>query len=210
MRWFRQKFYRRPSKQHLTSLVLLAGFFAALLPIPFSFSVHAPAKDRSQPFPCQDRPCACRSAEQCRKTCCCFTPQQKMAWAKRRGLNSFDMPQVATKTKSSTVNTSLKCCSLAKASKARTVTGKTSIPSDSDHSTPTRQTLRFKMVIGIAAQRCQGVDQSLSGLPIFLVPPKVELTFTGEPRGERMIPSVERIEAGIIEPPVPPPRLVVA
>ena len=39
-------------------------------------------KDRSQPFPCQNRPCGCRSAEQCWKKCCCFNNSQKIAWAK--------------------------------------------------------------------------------------------------------------------------------
>lgn len=41
------------------------------------------AKDRSRPFPCRDNPCGCVSAEQCFKKCCCHTPAQLLAWAKR-------------------------------------------------------------------------------------------------------------------------------
>ena len=40
------------------------------------------AKDKSTPFPCQDRPCGCMSAEECFRGCCCFTARQRVAWAK--------------------------------------------------------------------------------------------------------------------------------
>jgi len=44
------------------------------------------AKDRSQPFPCMDKPCGCATAEQCFKSCCCHTPAETLAWARARGL----------------------------------------------------------------------------------------------------------------------------
>ena len=40
------------------------------------------AKDRSQPFPCMDKPCGCVTAEQCFTNCCCNTPAETLAWAK--------------------------------------------------------------------------------------------------------------------------------
>jgi hypothetical protein len=43
-------------------------------------------KDRSRPFPCRDKPCGCVSAEQCFKKCCCHTPAQLLAWARRNDL----------------------------------------------------------------------------------------------------------------------------
>ena len=39
------------------------------------------AKDRSQPFPCMDKPCGCATAEQCFTSCCCNTPAETLAWA---------------------------------------------------------------------------------------------------------------------------------
>jgi len=39
-------------------------------------------KDRSQPFPCMDKPCGCATAEQCFTQCCCNTPAETLAWAK--------------------------------------------------------------------------------------------------------------------------------
>ncbi len=44
------------------------------------------AKDGSLPFPCQDKPCGCRDAASCWKSCCCNTNQQKVAWAKKHGV----------------------------------------------------------------------------------------------------------------------------
>jgi len=47
-------------------------------------------KDLSQPFPCMNRPCGCRSADEFWKKCCCFTNQQKVAWAEA---NDVAIPQ---------------------------------------------------------------------------------------------------------------------
>ena len=39
------------------------------------------------PFPCQNRPCGCLTAEQCwAGDCCCFTLAEKVAWAKANGV----------------------------------------------------------------------------------------------------------------------------
>src|SRR5947209_7307476 len=52
--------------------------------------VHAEAaslsgKDRSQPFPCMDRPCGCQSADECWHHCCCTTLDERLAWAHEHG-----------------------------------------------------------------------------------------------------------------------------
>jgi hypothetical protein len=44
-------------------------------------------KDKSIPFPCQDRPCGCQSAEECRLHCCCFNEAEKRSWAAGRGVD---------------------------------------------------------------------------------------------------------------------------
>lgn len=38
--------------------------------------------DASTPFPCQHHRCGCQSADQCWRNCCCFTPEQRIAWAR--------------------------------------------------------------------------------------------------------------------------------
>ena len=73
------------------------------------------AKDRSQPFPCMDKPCGCATAEQCFTSCCCNTPAETLAWAKAHRVESAvlaalerrvasNRPVVAKATKTS-------CCS---------------------------------------------------------------------------------------------------
>lgn len=64
---------------------------ASGLPLPLGVD-HGPrsavaekrlsGKDRSQPFPCMDKPCGCATAEQCFSNCCCNTPAELLAWAK--------------------------------------------------------------------------------------------------------------------------------
>jgi len=62
--------------------------WAGLALISFSFSTMAipiPApdiKNHSIPFPCENHPCGCQSAEQCWRHCCCFTVRERWEWAK--------------------------------------------------------------------------------------------------------------------------------
>lgn len=46
-------------------------------------TIRPAAKDLSQPFPCQDNPCGCSSAEECWHHCCCHTNREKVAWAEK-------------------------------------------------------------------------------------------------------------------------------
>src|SRR5262245_23411738 len=60
-----------------SSLVLLAYLVTSTgLPMP-----TLPAKDRSQPFPCQNHVCGCQNAHDCWQQCCCFNREEKLAWA---------------------------------------------------------------------------------------------------------------------------------
>jgi hypothetical protein len=69
---------------------------------------------------------------------------------------------------------------------------------------------RTKVVIGMIAQKCQGVEQSFSGFPMFILPSFVELECRMEPVGERIVSEVILLVRIASEPPVPPPRLFVA
>jgi hypothetical protein len=65
--------------RRLVALAALFGFLGGTVGVPLPH--FRLAKDRSKPFPCQDHACGCASAEQCWRSCCCFTNQQKLAWA---------------------------------------------------------------------------------------------------------------------------------
>lgn len=70
----------------MISLTLLLTFCALLVPLPMAGTDPSNGKDKSVPFPCQDRPCGCATAEQCWTGCCCFTNVEKVAWARRNGV----------------------------------------------------------------------------------------------------------------------------
>ena len=82
----------------LLSLSVLLGICAMVLPLPIAaLPQNAQEKDSSEPFPCQNRPCGCRSAEQCWKKCCCFDNSQKIAWAKANNVKVPNYVLVAAK-----------------------------------------------------------------------------------------------------------------
>ena len=59
--------------------IILVAVVGLPLPIP-------QFKDVSNPFPCLDRPCGCKTASDCWDHCCCFNDQQKLAWAAENGV----------------------------------------------------------------------------------------------------------------------------
>jgi hypothetical protein len=62
------------------------GFALALAQLLASASwaipVSSRAKETGRPYPCMNRPCACTSYDECwAGDCCCFTLEEKIAWA---------------------------------------------------------------------------------------------------------------------------------
>ena len=48
-------------------------------------------KDTSIAYPCQSRPCGCTTAAECWKgDCCCYTLEEKLAWAESNGIEPPD------------------------------------------------------------------------------------------------------------------------
>ncbi len=87
----------------LVCLSVLLGICAMLFPLPIaSLPQNSAEKDSSEPFPCQNRPCGCRSAEQCWKKCCCFNNAQKVAWAKANKVTVPNYVLAAAKNESRT------------------------------------------------------------------------------------------------------------
>lgn len=85
---------RRTSAWRITTWLAILGYTLVASGLPLPFGIVAPSaqdspaakrlagKDRSQPFPCMDKPCGCATAEQCFTKCCCNTPSETLAWAK--------------------------------------------------------------------------------------------------------------------------------
>ncbi len=68
------------------TLMALVGQFVSTFAMPLPV-VSSPTKDSSVPYPCQERPCGCASANECwAGDCCCFTLEEKLAWAESKGI----------------------------------------------------------------------------------------------------------------------------
>src|SRR5580704_13259285 len=69
--------------QRAIAVVLLLGLLLGIAGVPV---ITVAKKDRSRPYPCQDRPCGCASADECWHHCCCMNNKEKLAWARENGV----------------------------------------------------------------------------------------------------------------------------
>ena len=89
-----------PPVRRIIAWLAIVGYslVASGLPLPLgnmgADATDSPAakrlagKDRSNPFPCMDKPCGCATAEQCFSSCCCHTLAERLAWAKLHNVHS--------------------------------------------------------------------------------------------------------------------------
>jgi hypothetical protein len=114
-------------------------------------------KDTSEPFPCQHRACGCRTAEQCRTSCCC-------------GPKTAVIVNVAVQ---ESVLKSKNCCS-------KSIEKPASKPAITKHGVNDNEQapVRLKFVLGIEAQKCHGggVDWIQAGF-VSLPPQATVLSF---------------------------------
>lgn len=211
--FFRQVTDWRPLRHRLFSLMLLLCVCASVAPIPLA-SPTRPEKDTSRPFPCQNRPCGCRSAEQCWKQCCCFTNAQKIAWARANQVAAPDYVHVAAAQESKAPVVSRRSCCAIKSKEALCCRSESLVdeteghgsckPAQSDADKPDdRESVDY--VIAVMAEQCRGQSTFWNSLPWAVIP---EVTLT-EPSV-----NVEAVDHGAApalptityQPPAPPPR----
>lgn len=174
-------------------MLALMGFLAGTVGVP----VPRPAlsgKDRSRPFPCLDRACGCQSADQCWRSCCCFTNREKVAWAKKHGvtlpdfvthLAAREQPASPAATKCYAAKQSQSCCS--------------GSPSDAGW------TVGF--VTAIQARKCQGQTQMWLALGAATPPPaRLSLNLQFVDSGEASVASAVLLGVSF-SPATPPPRV---
>ncbi len=207
---------------------------AVVLPIPFTPTArNTSEKDTSEPFPCMNRPCGCLSADQCWKKCCCFTNEQKVAWAKANDVKIPEFVIVAAKAEShargvvaAPVKPSPKthgaccktesnspavpkpscphCSSDNKTKSATTASCCSAKKSQLKDVTPVRRT---KWVLAVYAARCQGNGEFwFSMAPAILLPPIVAPAIPNDTTSGEPLMS-ERLPMTSLLPPVPPPRV---
>lgn len=183
--------------RQLTAVLLLLSIVVETLPLPLPSVSVAFDKDRSQPFPCQNRPCACRSAAQCRRKCCCFTPAQKFVWESQHELQDFKPTDAVPPAEKRTSKPRVNCCSKKRPAESHSVAKSAKSPAK-----------RPQVVIGIVAKKCGGVEQTPFGQAIYVLPPPITLNRLFLATGERIRPVTSSNSRAYREPPVPPPRIV--
>lgn len=74
----------RPARWRTLGFAVVYAGLAAGLPLPAG---RSPEREKNQQrFPCENCPCGCSTAERCWSDCCCHTPAQRLAWARREGV----------------------------------------------------------------------------------------------------------------------------
>ena len=202
--------------RRLMSLLALLCLASLLLPLPLAPVAQIdPGKDTSQPFPCQNRPCGCRSAEQCWKKCCCFTNSQKVAWAKANGVDLPDYVLAAAKKESAAVKESCALCSKTKDSGGKSkceesIASRNSKPQSSATQAPKvfARTKTSKWVLSVYAAECQGQPSTTMCFPATIIPARVVPVTISVEMTEVVHETSERLISTTLRPPLPPPKIV--
>lgn len=190
------KKYRSQLCHHTTAVLNLLLCIGFVLPLPVADSAAAGscsvndavtsrssgsdrvAKVHSVPFPCQNRPCGCRSADSCLSKCCCFTAEQKVAWAQMHGHGPTPEPSKTSPRKT-----------IAKADTPKTEN-------------------RWRTVSFVRSMECQGLG--IAGACFLVTLPAAGCHPALDAAGaDFSSPASDRLPAASLQPPVPPPRLIV-
>lgn len=185
-RWQRRTRFTR--QRQATAIVALVAYLLAATGLPLP---GRDVKRDARPFPCQDHACGCSSAEQCWKQCCCYTPRQKLSWARKHGVTppavlvaqiaELDDHEAHDEVAS---NGPGRACCAHRHGQPATVQQSTdhrlcaSGQCDHDHDQPDHQSTRSQqhegsrgIVIGILAQQCRGFSTSWCTCGSVLPPP---------------------------------------
>jgi hypothetical protein len=198
----------RSSTRHALAVVALLAQLVAAIGAP-TLGSHTNKKG-SVPFPCQNHPCGCSTPEEgWAGDCCCFTLEQKLAWAEERGIEP--PPHVratveARRAAASQVKAKPPCCAKhAKSDCCETAPGATHKHTD-EPAAPSSLTVRW--LAGIHVQKCHG--DGPAGL--FKFEAGTTPTQPGHPRALRPVHDFERPTDSQATstpscPPTPPPRV---
>ena len=151
------------------------------------------AKDRSNPFPCMDKPCGCATAEQCFSSCCCHTLAERLAWAKLHNVHSAVLVALEHRVARDALTDGLvialpapkkaSCCSShppARASCCSSQPAASSLP-PSEPETPgsqEREASRSQTVTLRAMLACGGIAAQWFSMAVSLPPPGVDVSIT--------------------------------
>jgi len=188
---------RRSIRTGAVWLVLVAfGVSAVGLPMPTLVLNTTGAA-----YPCAAHGCGCHSAENCWRNCCCHTPAQRLAWAKRNKVTVpaewLPAPTVATATAPTSAKRS--CCQQRSCCEERNA--QTSAP---EANPAPSETLVWYSTI--AASQCQGLGNLWAVVGASL-PPPIQISWAAEWPLVTQAATLYQVASGEpAQPPIPPPR----
>ncbi len=209
-----------PRRRGVIAALLIACQFLTATGIFVPIAGSSSGKDASQPFPCLDRPCGCRNADQCWHHCCCFTMREKVAWARAHGIEPPEFvcqaaaAEEALESRVADVSTeapTATCCQAAAdlpAAKKSCCCCQHAAPSHETPSAPIRQPATKGWVIGMLAAQCQGYGPLglLSAVPSLPATPPASPLLPLECCDTIRLSS-DRPQEVSLPPSVPPPRV---
>jgi hypothetical protein len=183
----------------------LAGYLTSAVGFPVPV---AASRDSSRPFPCQNHSCGCLTAEQCWQHCCCYTAEQKVAWAREHKVEppaavvaeaerGWSSPRQRDRLAAGPTRTEQCSCQGCGTHAARPQPA----PSKPVATKTTKSTV---WVSGVAAQQCRGLGNFwLGGTPV--VQPPVPLTWSFEWTSVCWLQPAQDVACSLSSPPPPPP-----
>ena len=211
-------------------LTLFSHFMVTIgVPLPAASRM---SKDCSRPYPCQNRPCGCLTADLCWKgDCCCFTLEEKLAWAEDNGIEPPEhvRPLVESRkarpahpkkksccpehasTPSPPVSVPPTCCDGKLRCEASPVAECPHCDAESSKSCqkikPTHDRAAVRWVVGIFAQKCRGEGPAgLFQLDPAIVPNLIPVFIAEPERLGQVVPPSDRTTSMTYCPPSRPPR----
>jgi hypothetical protein len=215
MPWLARKYWRSAFRRLIACVSLFAYAATALgLPVPL-----ADSKDRGQPFPCQDHACGCRTAEQCWRGCCCFTPEEKLAWGRANHVvpppyadpsanGGWQSPRLRDQCADTTPPAKTCACCKATAIESNPRPARACCADPSETTAPNRPAKKAGWALGIEVLRCRGLSTFWVTAGATPPPPPVVAWHPGWPLAGQLLESDLTPHIVHQVPPEPPPRHV--
>lgn len=200
------RFPRRLPRRLFRHAVAVAALFAQLLAATGApvFARPGTGKAGAVPFPCQNHPCGCATSEQgWAGDCCCFTLEEKLAWADARGVTPPEHVRPTVEARKLARKSETSCC--AKKSAPSCCPADAKKDGAPEHVPPAKPAIKW--VAGVFAQKCRGEGTAgLLKLELISTPAlSAALREIAHARDSVRVPD-PRLTSALHIPPTPPPR----
>lgn len=199
-----------PGVRRGIALIALLNYLALAVGLPLpscSYAATVNADGSLVLHPCSGHRCGCGSAEQCWKSCCCFSPAEKLAWARRNGVTppAFVMAEPESRPTVSRSPVRKSCCS-AEPVVVKSCCSKKAI----ETSTTASPVKEPRWISYLAAARCRGAAAAeWLNVPVSLPVKVFDCAANYAEQVRPFLPPAESILASaFLSTADPPPRIV--